>query len=165
MNLKHFSMRMSGTFEADRDETLEILLRSDDEFRVIVNGDTLARGWNAERHLHTLRFDTEKGRSYDIVLEYAQHEEDALLNFDIVRSRERTVEEVVAPAANAETVIFVGGISPEFEREEAPVSARALSTATAHLSNFPKRSAFCCVLSTMPVSALYSSTAAVARWG
>ncbi len=123
VNLKHFSMRMSGTFEADRDETLEILLRSDDEFRVIVNGDTLARGWNAERHLHTLRFDTEKGRSYDIVLEYAQHEEDALLNFDIVRSRERTVEEVVASAANAETVIFVGGISPEFEREEAPVSA------------------------------------------
>lgn len=123
VNLKHFSMRMGGTFEADRDETLEILLRSDDEFRVIVNGDTLARGWNAERHLHTLRLDTEKGRSYDIVLEYAQHEEDALLNFDIVRSRERTVEEVVASAANAETVIFVGGISPEFEREEAPVSA------------------------------------------
>ena len=46
-----------------------------------------------------------------------------MLNFDIVRSRERTVEEVVASAANAETVIFVGGISPEFEREEAPVSA------------------------------------------
>lgn len=123
VNLDHFSLRLEGRLTPDRDETLKLLLRCDDEFRVIVDGDTLHRGWNAERHLFEMPVDVKAGKACDIVLEYAQHDEDALLNFDIVRDRSMSVDEVLAASAGASTVIFVGGISPEYEREEAPVSA------------------------------------------
>lgn len=123
VNLNRFSLRLEGRLDADRDETLTLSLRNDDEFRIIVNGDTLRRGWNAERHLMGLPLKVEAGRSYDIVLEYAQYDEDALLSFDIVRDRTMKVDDVLRAAADASTVIFVGGISPELEREEAPVSA------------------------------------------
>jgi len=121
--LNNFSLRLDGRIVADRDEKLEIVLRNDDAYRLIVDGDTLRSGWNAERHLFTFPLNVRKGRSYNIVLEYAQHAEDAMLNFDIVRSRELKPADVVASAADADVVIFVGGISPEYEREEADVPA------------------------------------------
>lgn len=122
VNLTDFFMRMQGTLKAERDEQLQIVLRNDDELRLIVDGDTLRRGWNPERHLSAVPLDVEAGRTYDIVLEYVQHDGDALLCFDIVRSRELTLQEAVAAAGDASTVVFVGGISPEFEREEAHVA-------------------------------------------
>lgn len=123
VNLDHFSVRLEGSLKADADESLEIVMRNDDEYRLIVDGDTLQRGWNPERHRFAVPLDVKKGHTYRIVFEYAQHDEDALLNFDIVRSRLTTPADAVAAASKADVVIFVGGISPEFEREEAYVAA------------------------------------------
>ena len=123
VNLDHFSTVLHGTLKADRDETLTLQLRSDDGFCVVVDGDTLRRGWNAERHLLSFPIEVKAGRNYDIKVGYAQYDEDALLCLDIVRARPQRPEDIVALAGDASTVIFVGGISPEFEREEADVRA------------------------------------------
>ena len=44
------------------------------------------------------------------------------MNFDIASVREVKPEELVARAKDVETVVFVGGISPNLEREEAKVN-------------------------------------------
>lgn len=123
VNLDHFSVALRGTLTAERDETLTLRLRSDDAFRVVVDGDTLRRGWNAERHLLSFPIEVKAGQSYDIEVGYTQYDDDALLCLDIVRDRPQRPEDIVALAGDASTVIFVGGISPEFEREEADVRA------------------------------------------
>ena len=46
----------------------------------------------------------------------------ATLSFDMARVNNLTPRDVVAKAKDVETVIFVGGISPNLEREEAKVS-------------------------------------------
>ena len=121
VNLNNFSVRMQGTLVADRDEDIEFIVRNDDRLRLIVDGDTLLNGWNSERHRHALRKSLTRGKSCDVVLEYMQYAEDALLNFDVVRRRDMSADEVVDAAGDAEVVVFVGGISPEYEREEAYV--------------------------------------------
>ena len=43
-----------------------------------------------------------------------QLEDDATLNFDILRTRQVTPADAVAAAKDADTIIFVGGISPAY---------------------------------------------------
>lgn len=120
--LDHFTMQLRGKLKADADEQLHLRLRSDDVYQVIVDGDTLRRGWNSERHMIDVPLDVEAGRSYDIELLYTQFDEDAMFNFDVVCERPASVAETVAAAGDAGTVVFFGGISPELEREEARVT-------------------------------------------
>ena len=66
----------------------------------------------------------ERGKSYDIQVDYMQLNDGATLNFDVVREQPVSPSLAVeaARSAGAGTVIFVGGISPAYEREEAKVS-------------------------------------------
>ena len=64
----------------------------------------------------------EKGKRYDIVAEYFQKTDLGVLQFDIVHKKTPTQEQILAEVGNAETVIFVGGISPRLEGEEMKVS-------------------------------------------
>jgi len=70
-----------------------------------------------------MRLKVEQGKRYDIELDYKQLEDDATLKADISRDRAITAADVVARAKDAETIIFVGGISPNLEREQAMVDA------------------------------------------
>ena len=123
VELTHFTTSMRGSFVAERTETLDILFNNDDGMRIIVNGDTLHNRWRYESlHFRTLKLPVKQGQRYDVELQYMQHEDDATLNFDIARNRQITTADVVARAGKAETIIFVGGISPNLEREEAKVT-------------------------------------------
>lgn len=123
VNLTNFTTRLRGTFEADRDETLKMIFNNDDGLRIIINGDTVHERWKAEPLAFRDReFKVEKGKKYDIEVDYMQVDNDATLNFDIIRAKEVTPADAVAAAKDAETIIFVGGISPAYEREEAKVN-------------------------------------------
>lgn len=123
VNLTDFTMRAKGSFTAERDEKLVINFNNDDGFRIIVNGDTIHNRWKAEPlNFRSLDLAVEAGKTYDIEINYMQADDDATLNFDIVRWRPVTVADAVKAAEGAETVIFVGGISPALEREQARVT-------------------------------------------
>ena len=123
VRLNDFTAQFCGSFVADKDETLDIVYTNDDGFRLIVNGDTLANRWKADPLRFTKRkFEVRKGRKYDIQVDYMQLGGGATLNFDIASVREVKPEELVARAKDVETVVFVGGISPNLEREEAKVN-------------------------------------------
>ncbi len=122
VNLTDFSTRMHGQFTAAADETLEITTGNDDELRIIIDGDTIHNRYEKNGVAYNSRkWNVKKGKTYDVVVEYAQHADNASLNFDILRSVDITPADAVALAGDASTVIFVGGISPMYEREEKTV--------------------------------------------
>ena len=124
VELTNFTTRMRGSFTAERTETLNINFTNDDGMRIIVNGDTLHQRWKKDWAVaRTLKLPVEQGKKYDIELNYMQLEDDATLNLDIARDRKVSTGEVVERAKDAEVIIFVGGISPNLEREQAKVDA------------------------------------------
>ncbi len=123
VELQNFTTRMRGSFVAERTETLDLLANNDDGLRIIVNGDTLHNRWRSDWPIsRTFKLKVQKGKRYDVQIDYMQIDGDATLNFDIARNRAVTPQEIAARAKDAETVIFVGGISPLLEREEAKVT-------------------------------------------
>ncbi|MDE6612871.1 MAG: glycoside hydrolase family 3 C-terminal domain-containing protein, partial [Muribaculaceae bacterium] len=123
VELENFTTRIKGTFTATADEVLDMIYNNDDGLRIIVNGDTVHNRWKAEAlNFRNRELKVQKGKKYEIEVNYMQLADDATLNFDILRSRDVTVDEVVAKAADADIVLFFGGISPAFEREQAKVT-------------------------------------------
>lgn len=122
VELEHFTLRLRGSFTAEADEELDIVYNNDDGLRIIINGDTVHERWKVEPLNHRSRkLAVKKGQRYDIGVDYMQVADAATLNFDICRQRALSVAEVVERAAGADVVVFAGGISPAFEREQAKV--------------------------------------------
>lgn len=124
VNLTDFTVRMQGSFVADADETLDIYFNNDDGGRIIVNGDTIHNRWrNADPfNFRTFKLNVKKGQKYDLEFDYRQLADDATLSIDVARNAAVTPAEIVARAADKDVVVFVGGISPNLEREEARVT-------------------------------------------
>lgn len=123
VNLTNFTTRIRGSYVADRDETLKMVYNNDDGLRIIVNGDTIHDRWRqSSLEFRTREFPVKKGSEYDIIVEYMQLEDGATLNFDLLRSRNVTPADAVRAARDVDIVIFAGGISPDYEREEAKVT-------------------------------------------
>ena len=122
VELTNFTARYKGTFTAQKSEELNIIFSNDDGLRIIINGDTVHNRWRTDPLNHRSRkLKVEQGKSYEVQVDYMQQEGGATLAFDIQRNRETTVAEVVDAAKNADIVLFIGGISPNLEREEASV--------------------------------------------
>lgn len=123
VELTDFTTRMKGAFTAERDETLDIVFNNDDGMRIIINGDTIHNRWKTDPlGFRKMALNVEKGKRYEVEVNYMQLADDATLNFDIVRNREVSVDEIVRSADGCDIVIYFGGISPALEREEAKVT-------------------------------------------
>jgi len=123
VELTNFSARYKGKFTAEQTEELTMNYGNDDGLRIIVNGDTVYNRWRADRLNYGKRkLKVRRGVQYTVQVDYMQLEAGASLNFDILRNRDTTVPELVKRTKNVETVVFIGGISPNLEREEASVN-------------------------------------------
>lgn len=121
--LTGFSARFDGKFTARKTETLSIRCLNDGRMRLIVNGDTLAVKHNMDEvRLEETQLKVKAGTTYDIRLDYVQFGTGASLGFDVSRIRQLTIPEVTNAVGDAGTVVFIGGISPNLEREEAKVT-------------------------------------------
>ena len=124
VSLENFSARMEGTLTPQKDETLIFTISGDDRLRLLVNGDTLVNYWTARQRIQVGRHERQvkAGKAYNIKIEYVQESGFASLAFDVQRKIAPTNEELLAEVGAAETVIFIGGISPSLEGEEMRVS-------------------------------------------
>ncbi|MBQ2523866.1 MAG: glycoside hydrolase family 3 C-terminal domain-containing protein, partial [Prevotella sp.] len=124
VNLEKFSAKYEGTFIPTADETLTITMGSDDKARLIINGDTLINNWKGRNRINETRkeFDVKAGESYIFQIDYVQEFDMAVMQFDISKSLSPSHQEILREVADANTVIFVGGISPKLEGEEMKVS-------------------------------------------
>ena len=124
VNLEYFSASYDGTLIPTEDETLLMRVAADDKVRVVVNGDTLVDIWNVRHRIQekTSELKVKKGNSYRIHIDYVQEANLAALQFDISKKQSPTREQLLSQIGGAQTVVFVGGISPRVEGEEMKVS-------------------------------------------
>lgn len=124
INLENISARFNGTLVPTRDETLIFGISGDDKIRLLVNGDTLVNYWQARQRIQQAQQEivVKAGQQYRIQIDYVQETGYGALNFDIQHKVAPTLQELLEQVGEAETVIFVGGISPRLEGEEMRVS-------------------------------------------
>ena len=120
VNLEHFSARLDATFTPTRDETVIFNINGDDKVRLLVNGDTIVDIWRVRQRIQGAHKEiaVKAGQQYRIQIDYVQENGFAFLGFDIQHKVAPTYQELLAQIGDAETVIFVGGISPKLEGEE-----------------------------------------------
>ena len=120
VNLEHFSARLDATFTPTRDETVIFNINGDDKVRLLVNGDTIVDIWRVRQRIQGAQKEiaVKAGQQYRIQIDYVQENGFAFLGFDIQHKVAPTYQELLAQIDDAETVIFVGGISPKLEGEE-----------------------------------------------
>ena len=124
VNLENFSARLDATFIPTKDETVIFNINADDKVRLIVNGDTIVNIWNVRNRIQGAQNEMEvkAGQHYRIQIDYVQVSDFAFLGFDIQHKVAPTHQELLAQIGDAETVVFVGGISPKLEGEEMRVN-------------------------------------------
>ncbi len=123
VNLHDFSAQYHGTYVAAEDGILQMNFSHTNGLRVIVNGDTIYDRWKSSTlRIETRELNVKANQKYDIQIDHMQLRGSACLSFDIAKVTTLSPEDIVKKAAGAETVIFVGGISPNLEREEARVT-------------------------------------------
>ena len=124
VNLENFSARLDGTFIPSRDETLIFNISGDDKIRLLVNGDTIVDIWKVRHRIQNgqKELTVKAGQHYRIQIDYVQESGYGALNFDIQHKSTPTPQELLAQVGDAETIIFIGGISPRLEGEEMRVS-------------------------------------------
>ena len=123
VELTNFTASFRGSFTANEDGRVFLNYVNDDGIRLIVNGDTVAERWKAEEMRNNkYELKVKAGQKYDLQLDYMQLAGGATLQFNVETIRPITAADVVKKAENADVIIFVGGISPDLEREEAKVN-------------------------------------------
>ncbi|MBR5687826.1 MAG: glycoside hydrolase family 3 C-terminal domain-containing protein [Prevotella sp.] len=124
VELERFSARYTGTFRPTRDEKVVFSVGSDDKARVIVNGDTIINNWQGRERvvIANKEYKVKAGGVYDIVLEYVQETGAAQLKFDVGCVVKAQEQDILRQVADADVVVFVGGISPALEGEEMKVN-------------------------------------------
>lgn len=125
VNLEGFSARYEGTFVPENTEKVVLSLAFDDGARLIVNGDTLADVWKGRARIQHINapLNVQKGKSYQVVIEYFQDKDFGLMQFDVARQYTPTTQQLLEEVGDAGTVVFAGGISPSLEGEEMKVDA------------------------------------------
>ena len=124
VNLENFSASLEGTLVPTRDETLIFTISGDDKLRLLGNGDTIVNLWQARQRIQLAQNEiaVKAGERYHIQIEYVQETGYGALNFDIQHKASPTPQEILAQLGGAETIIFIGGISPRLEGEEMRVN-------------------------------------------
>ena len=124
VNLENISARLDATFKPTKDETLIFNISGDDKIRLIVNSDTIVDIWKVRHRIQggKKELNVKAGEHYRIQIDYVQETGYGALNFDIKKKINPTHQELLAQIGNAQTVVFVGGISPSLEGEEMKVS-------------------------------------------
>ena len=123
VNIEHFSALYEGVYRSEEDGEIMLNILNNNYSLLIFDGDTLLDKTNE----HGVRPSTftkkvKKGKEYPLSLTYVQATGFASLTFDIITNRTLTTAGVLQEVGDAETVVFVGGISPRLEGEEMKVN-------------------------------------------
>ncbi|MCD8293158.1 MAG: glycoside hydrolase family 3 C-terminal domain-containing protein [Prevotellaceae bacterium] len=125
VDLHDFSARFESVYTAEETGTISFIVSANDHFSLTVNGELI--GTEDFKHYspreHTYVVNVEQGKAYDVVLDYIHTDEGASLSMDMGLLKEVDYQAVAARAADADVIVFVGGLSPSLEGEEMPVDA------------------------------------------
>lgn len=119
VNLNNFSGKFESVFTPVKSGQVTFYLAADDGSRLYVDGKRVINDWgNGPAKEKTYTMTVEAGKSYPILLEYWQGGGKGELHFDLGYKKEIDYQAVTAKVADADAIIFVGGLSPKLEGEE-----------------------------------------------
>ncbi len=123
VNARHFSARFLTQFTAPADTTLLWQMEGDDGYRLYINDSLVVNAWNSGPGIRNFKWKVQQGKTYRLTLECWQNEDGARIRMQKGSYRKTDMQAVAKQVANADVIIFVGGISPELEGEQMQVNA------------------------------------------
>ncbi len=123
--LSAFSARYSATFAPTHSGTAVFRLMTNEQVRIKVDGAVVADRTNVKNTETVYSFDFVAGREYALEVEFAgvRRRTDAALRFDFAEAVPQHMQAFLQRIEGVDVVLFAGGISPQLEGEEMPVSA------------------------------------------
>ena len=112
------SARYSTTFTPKKSGEICFELRVDDSAELYIDGEKQTSVGIIDSYY---LLNAEKGKKYEIDIDYRQNADNAEIKFDIGTLKKTNSKEVAASVADADVIIFAGGISAKIEGEEMPV--------------------------------------------
>jgi len=122
VNLENFAAVYTSVFHANEDGQVAFYMQNQGQASISVNGRRVAMGRNSDEARKVYTLDAKAGQDYEITINYSCRSGLAALSFDLGYEEEVSVDKTIAACADADVIIFAGGISPSLEGEEMPVS-------------------------------------------
>ena len=122
VNLEDFAAEYNSVFHAEEDGDVAFYMQNQGNAMIYVNGSLVAVGRNGDTAKKVYTLEAKSGEDYEIRITFHCRSGEASLSFDLGYEEEISIEKTVAATADADVIIFAGGISPSLEGEEMPVS-------------------------------------------
>ena len=119
----HFSARYTTSIIAEKNETINFEIEGDDGYKVFINDKMMAEAWTRNRWgAKQFVLPVKKDSVYKIVVEYYQGEWSAAIKLKAGNYVKTDFAALANKYKDADVFIYAGGISPQLEGEEMPVS-------------------------------------------
>lgn len=119
----HFSARYTTTITATKDEVMNFESEANDGYRILVNDSMVVDVWDRNRWgSKQFNLPVKKGSTYKIEMSFRQSEGDATVKLQAGNYVKTDFAALANRLKEVDAIIFAGGISPQLEGEEMPVS-------------------------------------------
>jgi beta-glucosidase len=122
----NFSIRWTGKLTVPQAREYELSVTQDDGCRLYIEDNLLIDDWTVHAAAtHSAKIQLEKGKEYNIRLEYfeAEGEAEVMLGWNVGQSQDSDIfDQAVQYAGKADVTVFVGGLSSSLEGEEMNVT-------------------------------------------
>ncbi|MGV3704412.1 MAG: glycoside hydrolase family 3 C-terminal domain-containing protein [Arcticibacter sp.] len=123
MKAYNFSARYTTDYKAADNESITFEVEGDDGYRFLVNGEEVLNAWTRNRWgAKSYKLNTQKGKTYRLVLEYYQAEGKASVKLRAGNFKRTNFQNLAQRFKDADAIVYVGGISPQLEGEEMKVN-------------------------------------------
>lgn len=122
VNLTDFSASYESVFRPEKSEEIAFHFQTQGFTRLSINNEEVAKGMNFKNNIRTYALSAEAGKEYHIRIDFAFHNRDAALDFDMGREIPVDLSQTVQRVKDADVIVFAGGISPAVEGEEMRVT-------------------------------------------
>ncbi|MBI1342224.1 MAG: glycosyl hydrolase [Terrimonas sp.] len=119
----HYSARYTTYINADKDEVMNFESEADDGYRVTINDSLFVDAWERNRWgSRQFNLPVKKGMTYKIEMTFRQASGNATVKLTAGNYIKTDFEALTSRLSDADAIIFIGGISPQLEGEEMPVT-------------------------------------------
>lgn len=119
----HFSARYTTSIIADKDEMMNFEIEGNDGYKVKINDSTIINAWERNRWgSKQFNLSVKKGSAYKIEVSFRQSEGDAVIKLRAGNYIKTDFTALSNRLKDVDAIIFAGGISPQLEGEEMPVT-------------------------------------------
>jgi beta-glucosidase len=116
---RNMSIRWTSVYTASQANEVTFSLKGDDHCVLFIDGKKRIETDSKDAYY---TFKTEKGKAYQIVIEYIQNSDNGEVKFDVGYVEKASPQTIASRVKDADVIIFVGGISAKLEGEDMPVA-------------------------------------------